>query len=233
MRSMRSLKLALGVTVLSSLLLPAAAGAAEPNEGFATATGPLTAGQTFKASIETVNDADFQFFYLPDATQLAVTTFNDAKPNGKAANRGRTIVSSLLRARKGKLPVAIPATTRTLKPGQKGRVKISVPPGKYFIPIGHSPSANNPLPNIPFRIQIGPVGSTTDSYEIFARRCNDAHRAVMRAKDSKKNVAKRLAKAKRKDKDAKVRDLRAKLAAKRLKVKDAQRLKRIVCSVPQ
>jgi hypothetical protein len=230
---MRLLKLALGAIALSLLLVPAAR-AAEPNDDFATATGPLTAGQTFKASLETATDADFQFFYVPDPAEVTVTTFNDAKSGGKAANRGRTIVTSLLRARKGKLPLPLVGTTRTLKPGQKARVKVTVLPGKYFVPVGHIENAAQPLSEVPFRIQIAPTGVTTDSYELFQRRCQAAHRKVGRIKTSIRRTQKRLAKAKKNDASPhKIVQLKLKLRDKRAKAKPAKKAEKFACSIPR
>lgn len=218
---------ALGAT----LVLAPVANAAEPNNDFATATGPLTAGQAFNASLETADDADFQFFYIPDTATVTVTVKNTtAKKN---ATGGRTLVASLLQARKGKLPLPLADTARTLSPQEVGKIKMTLVPGKYFVPIGHS-TPEKAAANVPFRIQITPAGTTTDSYEIFARRCNDAHRSVARMKKSKQNVAKRLKKAKKNGASYhKVSKLNAKLRSKRAKIKEGQRIKRIVCSVPQ
>lgn len=215
----------------AALVLAPAASAAEPNNDFATATGPLTAGQPFNASLETADDADFQFFYIPDTAAVTVTVKNTtAKKN---ATGGRTLVASLLQARKGKLPLPLADSSRTLSPQEVGKIEMTLVPGKYFIPVGHA-SVDNAAAEVPFRIQITPAGSTTSSYEIFARRCNDAHRVVARTKQSKKNVAKRLKKAKKNGASYhKVSKLSAKLRSKRAKVEEAQRIKRIVCSVPQ
>ena len=93
----------------TALITPGAAGAAEPNNDFATATGPLTAGQVFKASLETATDNDFQFFYLPDTTTVTVTTKNMAEMKGGAADRGRTIASAdLLRRARASRPCRSP-----------------------------------------------------------------------------------------------------------------------------
>jgi len=216
-----------------ALIAVPAAEAAEPNEGFATATGPLVAGQPLDASLETINDADFHFFYLPEPTQVSVTTINLTKERGGAEDRGRTIISSLLQGRKGKLPLPLVGTERTLAPGQKATVEISLVPGKYFIPVGRPITKATSQPDVPFRLRIGPVGSTTSSFEIFERRCRDALSMVSRIKSSKVRTAKRLMRAKRGDASgAKVRKLERKLRSKRRKVAEAQRLKRIVCSVP-
>lgn len=228
---MRTVSKLLMSTSLLGLLLAPAAVAAEPNNDFATATGPLTAGQVFSASLETADDADFQFFYVPDTAAVTVTTTN-ATPK-KDATGGRTIVSSLLQGRKGKLPLPLADTQRTLSPGEKGKVKLTLVPGKYFVPIGHA-STTKAAADVPFRIQITPPGTTTDSFEIFERRCNDAQTKVARTKSSKKHTAQRLAKAKRRGaSDTEIRLLKDKLRSKREKVAEAQRLKRIVCSVPQ
>jgi hypothetical protein len=233
MRYMRTLKLALGATVLSLLFVPAA-GAAEPNDSFATATGPLTAGQTFKASLETATDTDFQFFYVPDPTTITVTTLNDAKSGGNAANRGRTLVSSILRGRKGKLPLPLAGTTKTLKPGQKGKAKVTLLPGKYFVPIGHADTKAAPLADVPFRIQITPAGTTTDSFEIFQARCQSAHRKLSRIKASIRRTEKRLAKAKHNGASShKIVKLNLKLRDKRAKAKPAKKAEKFACSIPR
>jgi hypothetical protein len=214
----------------ATLVLAPAAKAAEPNNDFATATGPLTAGPAFNASLETADDADFQFFYIPDVATVTVTVKNTtAKKN---ATGGRTILASVLQARKGKLPLPLADTRRVLSPQETAKIKLTLVPGKYFVPIGHA-SVDKGAANVPFRIQISPAGTTTDSYEIFERRCKDAFQKVTQYKSSKKQVAKRLAKAKKAGKDRKVRQLRNKLETKREKVAEAQRIKRFVCSVPQ
>lgn len=219
------------VTLLAALAAAPAARTAEPNNDFASATGPLTAGQVLKASLETADDADYQFFYIPDFTELTVKLTNTTPK--KDATGGRTLVTSLLQARKGKLPLPIPATVRKAAPGKKVTIKLMLGPGKYFVPVGHA-SATNGAADVPFRLQITPAGVTTDSYEIFARRCKDQQRKVSRVKSSKKNAAERVAKAKRKNKsDTEIRFLKRKLKSKRAKVKDAQKLKRALCSVPQ
>ncbi len=218
------------IAAAALLLLPATAWGDEPDDSFDTATGPLTAGMSYKPTLTTINDADFFFFYIPDTTAVSVTTANLAKKKGGA---GRAITSSLLRGRTKRLPLPLADTQRTLKPGEKATVRITLVPGKYFVPVGHAPSKADPQPNVPFRLRIGPLGSTTDSFELFARRCNDAERRVSRIKSSKKNVAGRLAKAKRQGDRGKARKLKGKLRSKRRKIDEAQRLKRIVCSVPQ
>jgi hypothetical protein len=218
----------------AALVLAPAAQAAEPNNDFATATGPLTAGQVFKASLETPDDADFQFFYVPDPVTLTVTTINDAKSEGNVANRGRTLVSSLLRARKGKFPLPIAQTERILKPGQKGKAKVTLLPGKYFVPVGHATTKSPPLGDVPFRIQIAPTGSTTDSFELFQRRCQAAHRKVERIRSSIKRTSKRIARAKKHDASThKIVKLKIKLREKRAKAKPAKKAEKFACSIPQ
>lgn len=214
----------------ATFVLAQVANAAEPNNDFATATGPLTAGQVFKSSLETADDTDVQFLYVPDTAAVTITVTNaTAKKN---ATGGRTIGTGIYQARKGKDPLLLADTARRISPQGKGTVKTTLVPGKYFVTVGHA-SAENGAANVPFRIQITPAGTTTDSYEIFARRCKDSLQQVAQFKRSKKHVAERIEKAKDKGKDRKVRQLKSKLRSKRAKVKEAQRIKRIVCSVPQ
>jgi len=209
--------------------------AAEPNDDFTTATGPLTAGQTFKANLETTTDADFQFFYVPDTVEISVTTINATEKRGGAADRGRTIVSSLLRARKSKLPLPVTSTVKPLRPGKRSTVTATLLPGKYFIPVGRAtPSGTDPLPNVPFRLQIGPVGSTTDSYEIFESRCRAAQRRLDRIRSSIKRTSKRVAKAIRNDASPrKIVKLKLKLRDKRAKAAPAKKAEKFACSIPR
>lgn len=213
------------------LVLAPAAKAAEPNNDVATATGPLTAGQPFKASLETADDVDFQFFYIPDTANVTITVTNNTPK--KDATGGRTLSALLLQARKGNSPLPLADTARDVAPTRKAKISLTLVPGKYFIPVGHT-STTNGAADVPFTIQINPAGTTTDSYEIFARRCNAALHGVARTKQSKKNVAERLRKAKKSGASYhQVSELTAKLRSKRAKVKEAQRIKRIVCSVPE
>lgn len=217
----------------AALIAPAAAGAAEPNNDFLTATGPLTAGQVFKANLETVDDADFQFFYLPDTTNVTITTTNTTEKRGGAADRGRTIVSSLFRARKGKFPEPIVDSGKTVKPGDNASFTIALLPGKYFIPVGRLISTAEQLPNVPFKLQIGPVGSTTDSHEIFESRCHTAKRQLSRVKSSVRKSKKHLAKAKHNDaKSSKIVKLKLRLRAKRDKAHTVKKAEKFVCSIP-
>ena len=205
--------------------------AVEPNDDFTTATGPLTAGKTLKGALTTVNDVDFFYFYIPNTTQVSVTTTNSAKASKGPS--GKTIASFLQRGRKGRTPVPLADTGRAVRPGKSATVAVTLVPGKYFLPVVHAASATEPASNVPYKLRIGPVGSTTNSFEIFARRCKDSLAKVRRIKSSKKNTARRLARAKRHGSGKQARKLKQKLRAKRSKIGEAQRVKRIVCSVPQ
>ena len=231
MNKIRNLVLSMSIIGLAAVPI---AGADEPNDDVATAEGPLTAGKTFRASLEATTDVDYQFFYLPDSTRVSVTTVNAAKKGTKAEDRGRTVVSFLLRGRKGKAPAGVTDSGQELKPGQKGTVKVDLLPGKYFVPVQRAESSAAPRPDVPFRLRIGPVGSTTDSYEIFEQRCADAKRRVDRVKSSIKRTIKRIAKAKRNDAPTgKVVKLKLKLKDKRAKAKPLKKAEKFACSIPR
>lgn len=232
--NVRAVVAVIAVAVVGMLLAAAPSEAAEPNNDFATATGPINAGTTFRATLEEATDVDFQFFYVPDPVTLSVTTINATQKRGGAADRGRTIVSSVLRARKGKLPQPIPASARTLKPKEQAKVELSLLPGKYFIPVGRAPNDAEALPNVPFRLRITPIGSTTDSYEIFQSRCQAAHRKVDRNKTSIRRTLKRIAKAKKNDAPSgKIVKLKLKLKDKRAKAKPLKKAEKFACSIPR
>ena len=225
---------AIAACAASTLVMAGGSGAAEPNNDFATATGPLTAGKMFKGNLQTADDADFQFFYLPDTTSVTVTTTNRTEKKGGAADRGRTIVSSLFRARKGKLPEPIVGSGVTVRPGKSDSFSLSLLPGKYFIPVGHAQTTSPALPNTPFKLQIGPVGSTTDSYEIFEARCRANKRKRDRIQKSIKHTNERIAKAKKNDAKAKkIVKLKLKLRDKRTKSKSFKKAEKFTCSIPR
>ena len=234
MRDMSKIRnLVLSMSIIGLAAVPTA-GAAEPNDDFPTAEGPLTAGQTFRGNLETPTDVDYQFFYLPDPTRVSVTTINASQKRGGAEDNGRTIVTSVFRARKGKDPVIIADSPQTLRPKKKVTVKLDLLPGKYFIPIGHAQNNADPRSDVPFRLRIGPVGSTTDSYEIFEQRCEDAKRRLDRVKSSIKRTMKRIAKAKKNDAPTgKVVKLKLKLKDKRAKAKPLKKAEKFACSIPR
>ena len=232
--NVRAVVAIVAVAIVAALLSAAPAEAAEPNNDFATATGPLNAGQVFNANLEEATDVDFQFFYVPDTAQVTVTTLNRTQKRGGAADRGRTIVSSLLRARKGKNPQIVPDSARTLAPKEQAKVKVTLLPGKYFIPIGRQQSNAEPLPDVPFRIKITPIGTTTDSYEIFESRCAAAKRRLDRNKASIKRTIKRIAKSKRNEAPSgKIVKLKLKLKDKRAKAKPLKKAEKFACSIPR
>ena len=234
-RVTRRLGATIAACAVGALGLAGGAGAAEPNDDFATATGPLTAGEVYKSNLETVDDVDVQFFYLPDPTRISVTTINATRIRGGAEDRGRTIASAMLRARKGKNPRLVQESgTEALRPGERDKVTLDLLPGKYFIPVVRVDSGVEQQPKIPFRLEIGPVGSTTDSYEIFAARCHTEQRRVARISESIRHAKRRLAKAKDNDARAhKIVHLKDKLRAKREKAREIKKSKRFACSIPR
>lgn len=224
----------IALTIVGALLAAAPAESAEPNNDFQTATGPINAGQTYKENLESATDADFQFFYVPDPAAITVTTINATQKRGGAADRGRTIISSLLRARKGKLPLPVAGTERTVAPKEQAKVTVTVLPGKYFIPVGHAATNADPLGDVPFRLRINPIGTTTDSYEIFEARCRAADRKVDRIRSSIKRTAKRLKKAQKNDAPSgKIVKLKLKLRDKREKAGPAKKAEKFACSIPR
>ena len=120
-----------------------------------------------------------------------------------------------------------------MKPQKKDSVTISLLPGKYFIPVVHATSTSPPLGNVPFHLQIGPVGSTTDSHEIFEARCAAAKRHHNRIQTSIKKTKKHLSKAKKNDAKAKkIVKLKLRLRAKRDKAHTVKKAEKFVCSIP-
>ena len=82
--------------------------------------------------------------------------------------------------------------------------------------------------------KIAPTGVTTDSYELFQRRCQAAHRKTQRIKSSIKRTSKRIARAKKHDASThKIVKLKIKLREKRAKAKPAKKAEKFACSIPQ
>lgn len=207
--------------------------AAEPNNSPATASGPLTAGKTFRATLGTADDIDWHYFYVPYAARMSVRLTNAAEPGGKASNRRRALSAAVFHVSKGK-PLRLVANSEArVRPGKNERVQIDLVPGKYLLPVLHADNGADPLPDVPFRLLVGPPGTTTNSHEIFARRCASAIQRVKRVHRSKVRLAKRVKKARRQDKEAKESRLEDRLDAKRSLAKVVQRNKRIACSVPR
>ena len=87
---------------------------------------------------------------------------------------------------------------------------------------------------MPFRLRITPIGTTTDSYEIFESRCKAAKRKLDRNKSSIKRTIKRIAKAKKNDAPSgKIVKLKLKLKDKRAKAKPLKKAEKFACSIPR
>lgn len=86
------------VAVVFALTLasPTAAAPYEPNDTIASATGPLLAGQTYEASLESASDRDFFYFYVASSTPAQVTpTIKNLGSGPQAASLNATIIDSL------------------------------------------------------------------------------------------------------------------------------------------
>ncbi len=164
--------------------------------------GPLTAGQTSQGEPRG-RDRRRLPVLLPARHHQRVRHHVqlDAEARRTPPDRGRTIVSSLLRARKGKLPLPVADTARTLKPKEKATVKVTLLPGKYFIPIGRAVAERRAAPRRPVPASGSrPVGSTTDSFEIFEQPLPG--RQALRSTGSRssiKRTGERIKKAKKND----------------------------------
>jgi hypothetical protein len=155
---------------LAVLLGPAAGqalaeGAFEPNDAPLSATGPLTSGQAFSASLETGADRDFFYFYVTSApaarVEITVTNLGGGKEpsdiRATVMDASETPISAMSYIRDGELRTA----TVTLMP-QKYLVAVTSNEGygdAYSVAAG------------------GPAGSL-DTHAQIAARCAAATEAV-------------------------------------------------------
>ena len=159
----------------ASTLAPTAAVAAvpyEPNDSVLSAAGPLLAGQTYGAALETPGDRDFFYFH--------VTSPRPAKVSLTARNVGGGTVSSGLNAAiVDSIDNPIDAFAYALATGKEATGDVSLAPGKYFVEVR---SVEGSSGGISYSLTTGGGEGAFGPYAQIAARCATATSAVKAAK---------------------------------------------------
>lgn len=163
---------AAGLVVLLGLLCvcaPAAVATApnEPNDSYISATGPISAGTTYSGALETSNDRDYFYFYLPRQTQLQFTTTNTTPKD--------TYICSQIYHQFPDYIAGVEDTSLTINDGQSASGAVTLEPGKYYFVVS-CPGAIGET----YTFSLGPAG-VTSTYEPFAIACAAAHTPVATA----------------------------------------------------
>ena len=204
----------------------------EPNDSYISATGPISAGATYSGALETSNDRDYFYFYLPRQTQLQFTTTNTTAKD--------TYICSQIDHQLPGYVESVDDTRLTINDGQSASGAVTLEPGKYYFVVS-CPGAIGET----YTFSIGPAG-VTSTYEPFAIACAAAHAPVVAAgAELEKTLAKirhlkqNLA-AHRRWSSAHKRRVRSKISALRTLFEQQQDAfnaaatgERSACSVPQ
>ena len=199
-----------------------AAGEFEPNDSFNTAVGPLVAGLPVSASIETVNDEDYFYFYVPQRTQLLYSLRNTSPFDN-------TLCADIYRQENAG-PDGVSGSGISISDGETSSNAVTLGRGKYYFVVSCGGDTDNIGETYTFTLN--PPGSLSD-YGPFAAACAAAHAPVTA-------TAATLAKAKAKLRRAKAKHRRRAIRKNRAKVKDAKdafnaavKAEQQACAVPQ
>lgn len=144
-----------------------AVGPFEPNDSYITATGPISAGTTYSGALETSNDVDYFYFYLPQQTQLQFTT-TDTTPRD-------VYICSWIEHQYSDHVSEVNDTYLSVNDGESASSAVTLEPGKYYFIVG-CPGAVGET----YTFSLGPAG-VTSTYEPFALACAAAHTPVVAA----------------------------------------------------
>lgn len=157
---------ALGLLLISA---PAALGVGpfEPNDSYISAAGPISAGTAYSGALETSNDVDYFYFYLPQQTQLQFTT-TDTTPKD-------VYICSWIEHQYSDHVSDVNDTRLSVNDGESASSAVTLEPGKYYFIVG-CPGAVGET----YTFSLAPAG-VTSTYEPFALACAAAHGPVITA----------------------------------------------------
>ena len=212
---------------------------AEPNDDFATATGPLTAGQTFKSDPRDHHRSRLPVL-LPARYHHRLGDDQRTRPRS-ADRRGQTVAarSSPRSAAPARASAAAGRRgcerTCPCSSPQKATVKLNLLPGKYFIPIGHNTDAGATRPA---DVPIPPPDRARRLDDRFARDLPGPlpRRAPQGGPRPREHQADERADRQGEKNDAptgKIVKLKLKLKDKRAKAKAAKKAEKFACSIPR
>lgn len=194
----------------------------EPNDEPNAASGPIFSGSTISATLETTNDQDFYFFYLPAQTQLRFTLSNTGTKNAY-------ICSSIIRQDNSGPVEVYGGALDDVDRGETQSGAVTLERGKYYFKVD---GCFISVAGEAYTFRLDPPG-VTSTYEPFATECANAHPPVDQASAALAKARAKLAKAKSHHNVDKVRGLRARVQARKSDYKAAIRAETAACSVPQ
>jgi len=159
----------LGLAILAaSCFLPSFAAAEapfEPNDALPSAAGPLLAGQTYAAALETPSDRDFFYFYVtaPGAPQVALTVKN-LGGESRTADVDVKILDSAATPLAGQAFIA---------KGEERLLTASLAPQKYFVEVASSEGLSDA-----YTLSASDGKGAFGSYAQIAGRCARARAAI-------------------------------------------------------
>ena len=133
-----------------------ASGEYEPNDSFNAAWGPIAAGHVYSGALETTNDEDYFYFYVPRQTQLQYS-FSETDDKD-------TYLCAELYQQTATGPNSIYGSGLTVDSGETGYGAVTLSRGKYYFVV-NCPGAIGE----PYSFQLGPVGATSTYAPLAAR----------------------------------------------------------------
>lgn len=227
----------LALPLALALLLPLgpssiAAAPFEPNDSYITATGPVFSGTNYSGALETSNDRDYFFFYLPRQTQLQFRLTN-------TSSKESLVCSSIAQQLPSEVDYVNDGSLSAFN-GESASGAVTLQPGKYYF-IVECPNTIGES----YTFSLSPPG-VTSTYEPFALACAAAHPPVAAAAAQLEQsraklrrvrqalVAGRSWKAKRKRRArAKIVHLRELVEQRQAAFDAAAVAEQAACSVPQ
>lgn len=175
-RALLALAMALSVGLLASAQAEAA-GEWEPNDSYIEAAGPLVAGTTYSGTLETSNDRDYFYFYLPQLTQLRFRLTNTSKAD--------VYICSEIKHQYLDRVETVRDTYLNVDDGQSKNGAVTLDPGKYYF-IVECPGAVGEK----YEFLLEPAG-VTSTYAPFAAACAAAQPPVVEAGEAVSTLKKR------------------------------------------
>lgn len=184
-----------GLAALAALLLscvvapPASAAAYEPNDSVSAAAGPLLAGQTYEAALDTSYDRDFFYFYVtsPDPTSVTITIRN------LGADADATAINAYL---VDGLGTPLSQLAYFLAPGGEASGEATLEAGRYFLEFS---SSTNRSEGTSYSVTGGGEAGAFGPYSAITSRCargeaalRSAKRGLSRAQSKLQRAAARL-----------------------------------------
>jgi hypothetical protein len=215
---------------------PSTAAPYEPNDSILAAAGPLVIGQTYEAALDTASDRDFFYFYVTSRSASIVSpTIRNLGSGDRAASLNAAIVDSL--------GSPLDAFAYFLGAGGQATAGGSLIPQKYFLEVRSATEGTN---TTTYSITPGGGKGAFGPYSAIASRCASGTTAVETAQRQLRRAQARLQRASARLRQALYlsaterhrarlgfRDARTKVREKREALKDARKLLRPWCSIPQ